>query len=82
MAQTKAQKKRLIEAKKSTTFKKVKFSKIVKGCVQSDIKPRFAGQTKQEACENIAGSIKAKAIKKFGSEKIKRGRRTITEVAS
>ncbi len=82
LKQTKAQKKRLIEAKKSGTFKKAKFSKIVEGVAKSDIEPRFAGQTKREAGEAIAGSIKSKQIKKFGAEKIKRGGRTITEVAS
>lgn len=82
MPQTKAQKKRLIEAKRSGKFKETKFSKIVEGVVKSDITPRFAGQTKREAGEAIAGSIKARQLKRFGSEKIKRGGRTITEVPS
>jgi len=81
LPQTKAQKKRLIEAKKSGKFKKAKFSKIVEGVVKSDIEPRFAGQTKREAGEAIAGSIKAKQLKRFGSRKVQRGGRTITEVA-
>ena len=82
MPQTKVQKKRLLEAKRTGKFKKAKFSKIVEAVAKSDIEPRFAGQTKREAGEAIAGSIKAKQIKKFGSEKIKRGGRTITEVAN
>jgi len=82
MPQTKTQKKRLIEAKKSGTFKKAKFSKIVEAIAKSDIEPRIAGQTKREAGEAIAGSIKAKQLKRFGSKKIQRGGRTITEVAT
>ncbi len=81
MAQSKAQKKRLIEAKRTGTFKKAKFSKIVEAVAKSDIEPRFAGQTKREAGEAIAGSIKAKQIKKFGSKKVKIGGKTRIEVA-
>ena len=69
MPQSKAQKKRLLMAKKEG-FKKTTFKKIVKGCEGSDIKPR-GNQTKEEACQAIAGSIKAKQIKKFGSTKVK-----------
>jgi len=82
MPQTKAQKKRLIEAKKSGEFKKAKFSKIVEAVAKSDIEPRFAGQTKREAGEAIAGSIKAKQIKRFGSTKVKVGGKTRIEVAN
>jgi len=70
MPQTPAQKKRLVMAKASGKFKKTTFKKVVKGCESSDIKPR-SGQTKEEACQAIAGSIKAKQIKKFGSTKVK-----------
>ena len=82
MAQSKAQKKRLIEAKRTGTFKKAKFSKIVEAVAKSDIEPRFAGQTKREAGEAIAGSIKAKQIKKFGSKKVKIAGKTRIEVAN
>jgi len=82
LRQTKAQKKRLIEAKKSGKFKKAKFSKIAEAVAKSDIVPRKVGQTKREAGEAIAGKIKSEQIKRFGAEKIKRGGRTITEVAS
>ena len=81
MAQSKAQKKRLIEAKRTGTFKKAKFSKIVEAVAKSDIEPRLAGQTKREAGEAIAGSIKAKQIKKFGSKKVNVGGKTRIEVA-
>ena len=81
MPQTKAQKKRLLMAKKSGKFKKAKFSKIVEAVVKSDITPRFAGQTKREAGEAIAGAIKAKQIKRFGSRKVKVAGKTRIEVA-
>ena len=81
MPQTKAQKKRLLEAKRTGKFKKAKFSKIVEGIVKSDIVPRKAGQTKREAGEAIAGLIKAKQLKRFGSRKVKVGGRTRIEVA-
>ncbi len=67
MTQSKRQKKRLIEAKKMG-LKSTSFDSVVKGCVGSDIKPR-EGQTKEEACENIAGALKVKQIKRFGSKK-------------
>lgn len=79
MPQSKRQKKRLIEAKKMG-LKHTGFNKVVKGCVQSDIEPRF-GQTKQEACENIAGALKAKQIKRFGSEKVQSKGKTVIKVA-
>ncbi len=81
MPQSKAQKKRLIEAKRTGKFKETKFSKIVEGVVKSDITPRFAGQTKREAGEAIAGAIKAKQIKRFGSRKVKVAGKTRIEVA-
>jgi hypothetical protein len=69
MPQTPAQRKRVVMAKKEG-FKKTTFNKVVKGCESSDIKPR-GNQTKEEACQNIAGAIKAKQIKRFGSTKVK-----------
>ena len=43
--------------------KKTRFNDIVEGCKKSDIKPRFKGQTKEEACLNIAGAIEVKRRK-------------------
>jgi len=43
--------------------KKVRFNDIVEGCKKSDIKPRYKGQTKEEACKRIAGAIEVKRRK-------------------
>ncbi len=54
--------KRIIK-KRIEGHKKAKFNDIVEGCKKSDIKPRFKGQTKEEACKNIAGAIEVKRRK-------------------
>lgn len=79
MAQTKQQRKRVIEAKKKGTSH-TSFNAVVKGCVKSDIKPR-SGQTKEEACQNIAGSLKQKQIKRFGSKEVQSKGKTVIKVA-
>ena len=55
--------KRIIKKRIEGHKKKAKFNDIVEGCKKSDIKPRFKGQTKEEACKNIAGAIEVKRRK-------------------